>query len=101
LPTPDGLVIIENAAHPQVRRRSTMGHEMSHVLLEHGFSATLVNERGCRTHDPEQEQQANELAGELLVPSSVALRLAWQRATDEQVARAFDVSPRMAAWPGG
>ena len=49
-------------------------------------------------HDPEQEQQANELAGELLVPSSVALRLAWQRATDEQVALMFDVSLKIAAW---
>lgn len=35
---------------PKVRamRRSTMGHEMAHVVGEHRFGTSLVNERGWR-----------------------------------------------------
>lgn len=98
LPHRRGAVIVENDAHPLERRRSTMGHEMAHVIAEHQFGTSLVNERGCRASDKLQEDEAAEISGELLIPFEAAKRLARQKATDEEVASRFGVSPEMARW---
>ena len=98
LPHRTGAVIVENDAHPLARRRSTMGHEMAHVVGEHKFGTSLVNERGCRTADKVQEDEAAEISGELLIPFEAAKRLARQRATDDEVALRFGVSPELARW---
>ncbi|MGW2611936.1 ImmA/IrrE family metallo-endopeptidase [Streptomyces mirabilis] len=53
-----------------------MAHEMAHVVLEHSFSTLLRTSGGeCRESDREQEAEAAELSGELLIPSDAALRL--------------------------
>ncbi len=98
VPLPTGTVILENSSHPVVRRRSTMGHELAHVLLEHEFSVSLVNEKGCRNADRDQEGDATELSGELLLPFEAAKRLARNKATDEAVADQFEVSTAFARW---
>jgi Zn-dependent peptidase ImmA (M78 family) len=98
LPHRTGALIIENDAHPLARRRSTMGHEMAHVIGEHTFGTSLVNERGCRTADKLQEDEAAEISGELLIPSDAARRLARQKATDDEVALRFGVSLELARW---
>jgi hypothetical protein len=98
VPLSTGAAIIENTAHPLVRRRSTMSHEMAHVTLEHLFSATLVNEQGCRNAEPDQEDEATELSGELLLPFDAAIQLARRRVTNEAVAEQFGVSIAFARW---
>lgn len=98
LPHRTGAVIVENDAHPLARRRSTMGHEMAHVVAEHKFGTSLVNERGCRTANKVQEDEAAEISGELLIPFDSAKRLARQEATDDEVALCFGVSPELARW---
>ena len=98
LPHRTGAVIVENDAHPMARRRSTMGHEMAHVVGEHKFHTSLVNERGCRTADKLQEDEAAEISGELLIPFEAAKRLARRKATDDEVALRFGVSPELARW---
>lgn len=98
LPHRTGAVIIENDAHTLVRRRSTMGHEMAHVVREHKFGSSLVNERGCRTADKVQEDEAAEVSGELLIPSDAARRLARSKVSDEEVALRFGVSTEFARW---
>jgi Zn-dependent peptidase ImmA (M78 family) len=98
LPHRNGALIIENDSHPLARRRSTMGHEMAHVIGEHKFGTSLVHERGCRTADKFQEDEAAEISGELLVPSDAARRLARQKATDDEVALRFGVSVELARW---
>lgn len=98
LPHRTGAVIVENDAHPLARRRSTLGHEMAHVVGEHKFGTSLVNERGCRTADRVQEDEAAEISGELLIPFEAAKRLARQKVTDDEVALRFRVSPELARW---
>lgn len=98
LPHRSGAIIIENDSHQLSRRRSTMGHEMAHVIGEHKFGTSLVNERGCRTADKFQEDEAAEISGELLVPSDAARRLARQGTTDDEVALRFGVSIELARW---
>jgi hypothetical protein len=98
VPFGSGAVIIENDAHAPERRRSTGSHEMAHLVLEHPFTTTLVNERGCRMADGDHEKEAAELSGELLLPFEAAKALAHQDATDEEAAEQFEVSVEVARW---
>jgi Zn-dependent peptidase ImmA (M78 family) len=98
IPLGSGAVIIENDSHPVVRRRSTMSHELAHVVGEHTFATSLVNERGCRVADSVQEGEAAEIAGELLIPFEAAKLLARKNQTNEDVAHRFGVSVDMARW---
>lgn len=93
-----GRVIIENHVHEPARRRSTIAHEMAHVLLEHEFGLLLTGDQLCRSSASAVEQEANELAGELLVPRDAATVAAFRGWTDASVARYFRVSESMARW---
>jgi Zn-dependent peptidase ImmA (M78 family) len=98
IPAGNGAVILENDSHPLTRRRSTMGHELGHIVAEHKFETSLVSERGCRVADQTQEDEAAEIAGELLLPFEAAKQLARRNATDQEVALQFGVSPDLARW---
>jgi hypothetical protein len=98
---PDGTarVIVENDAHGRRRRRSTIAHEMGHVLLEHDGDVLLSLGNECRSAaSPMLELEARELAGELLVPTESAHRAALRNWTDDQVAETFEVSLALATW---
>lgn len=98
IPDPDGLLVVENSAHALVRRRSTLSHEMSHVTLERNFARTIVDARGCRLTDREQEDEAAELSGELLIPFQAARWSAHRDLSDQAVADKFAVSIDVARW---
>jgi hypothetical protein len=92
-------IIVENDTHDLVRRRSTIAHEMAHILLEHDADVLLSLANECRsTASPVLELEAAELAGELLVPTESAHRAALRNWVDEQVAEAFSVSLALATW---
>jgi len=95
---PSGAIIIENHVHHPRRRRSTMAHEMAHVLLEHPFGLMLTDENGCRSAVRGIEEEAAELSGELLIPTDAARIAAFKGWSDQTVARYFDVSVAMAQW---
>lgn len=95
---PSGAVIIENHVHPMRRRRSTIAHEMAHVLLEHPFGPTLTDENGCRSAVAGIEEEAAELSGELLIPTDAARIAAFKGWSDHSVANHFRVSVAMATW---
>lgn len=95
---PSGATILENDGHALVRRRSTTSHEMAHLVLEHRFDTMIVNERGCRAADSEHEEEANELAGEMLLPFEAAQALARRNASNAEAATQFAVSIDMARW---
>lgn len=86
-----GFRIVENDLHARTRRRVTVGHEMSHVLLDHEHPAVVRYDR-CNGAGKEQEEEATWLAGELLVPYDAALQEAWSGSSDFQVAERFEVS---------
>ncbi|MFF1253789.1 ImmA/IrrE family metallo-endopeptidase [Pseudarthrobacter sp. NPDC058329] len=98
IPVGTGAVILENDAHSSARSRMTLSHELSHLLLEHQFSNSLVDEDGCRSANSDDEAEATHLAGELVLPSSGALDLAWNNASDEEAAASYQISVRAAAW---
>ncbi|MCD4527228.1 ImmA/IrrE family metallo-endopeptidase [Nocardioides sp. cx-173] len=99
IPCSDGsTVIVENDTHLPERRVSTASHEISHVVLEHPFSATLTDSGKCRVMNKEHEDEAAELSGELLLPTEAARRLAYNKVGDEEVARRFGISVQFASW---
>lgn len=97
IPNGSGFVILENDAQLMTRRRTTMCHELAHVVLEHQFGVSLSDERKCGLGG-DQEAEADWLSGEMLIPNDGAFRLARANATDEQAARAYDVSLAIARW---
>lgn len=99
IPLGSRLAILDHDGHSIARRRATMSHEISHVVLEHHFSdSALLDSTGCRTSDSEQEAQATELSGELLVPFSAAVAMARRGYGDAKVASTMGVSLEFARW---
>lgn len=97
VPVGDGYFILENDNHAVVRRRNSVSHEMSHLILEHRFGGILLSCDGCRSVDKDKEDEANWLAGELLIPYVAAERAAKRGLTDPDVAMEFEVSTALAA----
>lgn len=97
VPIGDKRLILDNDRHAPVRRRNSVSHEMSHVVLEHEFGDVLLTGDGCRAHNKDQEAEADWLAGEMLIPYAAAERAARQDLTDEEVADAYKVSTKLAA----
>ncbi|MDN6304489.1 ImmA/IrrE family metallo-endopeptidase [Corynebacterium variabile] len=97
IPDGTGLIILENDAQPLARRRTTMCHELAHVILEHQFGVSLSDERKCGLGG-DQEAEADWLSGEMLIPADGAFRLARANATDEVAAAEYDVSLAVARW---
>jgi len=98
VPKGNGCFIVENTVHALTRRRNTMSHEMSHVVLEHPFTPTIVDSKGCRSASIEVEDEASCLGAELLIPYESALKAARAGLTNEEVAEKYCVSPRLAAF---
>lgn len=92
------LAILENDAQPIARRRTTMCHELAHVVLDHTFAVSVSSdERKCGLGG-EQEAEADWLSGEILIPYDGAFRLARAGASDQEAAARFDVSLAVARW---
>lgn len=97
IPMGTKVVILENDAQPRARRRTTMCHEIAHVVLEHSFGIALGDERKCGLGG-DQESEADWLSGEMLIPYDGALKLARANTDDYRVAQVFDVSLAVARW---
>ncbi|WP_068494652.1 ImmA/IrrE family metallo-endopeptidase [Pseudoclavibacter helvolus] len=96
IPVGSARVIVENDNHLPVRRRSNIGHELGHFLLEHEFQTELIGGSHERQFDATLEKQATFLAGELLVPSRSVEQMAFKGWSNAQVAAAFGVSEQFA-----
>lgn len=65
-------VILYNDASAPARQNSDIAHEVSHGLLFDEPRHAIVN--GCREYNRDEEEQANWLAGCLLIPREAALK---------------------------
>jgi Zn-dependent peptidase ImmA (M78 family) len=79
------------------RRNSDIAHEFSHLLL--GHELTEIREvagvpfRTCRS---DQEEEATNLGGTLLLPRPTLVRAVSRGMTTDEIARRFGVSREMA-----
>ncbi len=89
------LIIYNPAEHPG-RHANSLAHELSHILLEHPPAPAL--EGGCRRWAGLYEEEADWLAGALLVPRDGAMVFAARGDTLQDGARHFGVSVTLYRW---
>ena len=91
-------LIVLNPTHAPTRTNSSLAHEIAHVLLSHEPSIMFVMPQSdivLRTHNKEQEDEANWLAGCILLPRDALLRVRRIGLTDDQICVEYGVSPAM------
>ena len=91
-------MIVHNDSHTEARRNSNLAHELAHALLRHEPAAALDSKTGCRDWNDSKEEEAQWLAGELLVTSDMALAVARGRLTRRQALDRLCVSEAMLKW---
>lgn len=92
---------IVNSAHAAVRQRSSVAHELAHLILGHRPTRVDVSDEGLlilSSFEGEEEQEADLLAATLLVPRNGLVR-AYRRQRDEEcLASHFGVSLQLLKW---
>lgn len=89
--------IVHNEAHTPGRQASDIAHELSHGLRMHP-PAPIHDGRGCRKWNADHEDEANFLAGALLIPAKAAWGLAKRRKSLDEAAWQYGCSVEMVRW---
>lgn len=95
----DRHVIVYNPLASPGRNSSDIAHEVAHIVLEH--EVNQVEQVGSLTFftcDPDEEQEANWLAGCLLLPRQLLVQALRNGMTVPDIAAAHGVSEQMAAF---
>lgn len=96
-----GYFVVLNPVHPRARQRSTLMHEISHVRLKHVPGQVQLAVSGLMLlsdYPDEQEQEADWLAGALLLPRTALhgyRTLGWGVA---QICDHYGVSSELCEW---
>lgn len=91
-------LIVYNPSHSVARQNSDLMHELAHILLGHKPTLVFIDPNtnlALRTHDKAQEEEANWLAGCLLLPREVLLHIKATHLSDEAACRHHGVSAKM------
>lgn len=89
--------IVHNDAHATNRQASNLTHEMGHALLLHVPTAAL-DDRGCRLWNQNIEDEAQWLAGALLLTEDAALWIARGGISVSAAAQQFGISEQMVTY---
>ena len=91
------VVAVYNPLNEPGRTNSDIAHELAHILLNHDVrEVQQMAGHTFFTCDPDQEEEANWLAGCLLLPRPLLLREAYAGTTVDSLAARYTVSPTMA-----
>ena len=93
----DRRLIVHNDSHAPTRQASNIAHEMSHCILEHPPSP-LLSPEGCRYWNTRVEEEADWLAGALLIPREGALTLTKRNVPIDRMAARYGVSEQLCRW---
>ena len=96
--------IIVNPNHSGGRYSSDVMHELAHLLLGHTPITWFFvgsEELALRGYDPAAEEEANWLAGALLLPREALVRAQRQRVTDPNICERYGVSRQMLSFRRG
>lgn len=81
------------------RTQSDIAHEIAHLLLEHEIKTMqTIGDLSFFTCDPDEEQEANWLAGCLLLPRPLLLQAARRGLDSQAIAEEYNVSEPMATY---
>jgi len=93
-----GHLIVMNPAHAQTRLHSSLAHEIAHIILAHEPSLMFMSPNSgmaLRTHNEEQEEEANWLGGCLLLPREALLAIRRMGRSGEDACAEYGVSAAM------
>ena len=94
-------LVVLNSGQSEARQTSSLAHELAHIILNHSTDQAVLSDEGLLfrgNYDAAQEEEANWLAGCLLVPRD-GLLFAGRRDSDHRhLAMRFGVSKDMIAW---
>lgn len=91
-------VVILNSSHAQTRLASDLVHEIAHILIGHKASRIDLTEDGSlmlSTYSKQQEDEANWLAGCLLLPRDALVLIRRQRVDLSAAAKKYGTSMDM------
>lgn len=91
-------LIVLNPTHAPTRTNSSLAHELAHVILNHEPSMMFVTPQSgvsLRTYNKDQEDEANWLAGCILLPRDALVHIRRRGLTDDEVTAEYGVSPAM------
>lgn len=93
----DGQILSTAEARVDGRTRSNVAHEFAHIVLGHDIrQVQKISGQHFFTCNPEQEEEANWLAGALLLPRPLLLIAIRNDLTNEEIAEQNQVSVDMA-----
>jgi Zn-dependent peptidase ImmA (M78 family) len=93
-----GHLIVTNPSHAQTRLNSSLAHEIAHIILGHEPSMMFMSPNSgmaLRTHNEEQEEEANWLAGCLLLPREALMLIRRTGLSDDDACSEYGVSSAM------
>lgn len=96
-----GTVVIVNPTHPEGRRANTLMHEWAHLHLRHSpkrVDITLDGVLLVSDYEKADEEEADWLAGAMLVPRDGLLSLMKAGLAVQQIAQTFAVSSELTEW---
>lgn len=92
-------VIVYSPLASPGRRQSDIAHEVAHLLLKHSMKTVeTIGRVSFFTCDADEEQEANWLAGCLLLPRKLLFAVARRGLDVPEIARSYNVSEQMAAF---
>jgi hypothetical protein len=90
-----GDLVILNNAHVSGRQNNSLAHELSHIILEHEPAQVFVTQDGMMMmtdYNKTHEEEANWLAGTLLVPREALAKLLANGHDNRRAAQFFQVT---------
>jgi Zn-dependent peptidase ImmA (M78 family) len=94
-------LIVVNSSQTEPRQNSVIMHELSHIMLGHELTSAGLTADGHfvpTSYNQDQEDEADWLAGTLLLPRPALLRIRNLGMTDNQARNAYQVSGQMLKW---
>ena len=94
-------LVVLNSGQSEARQTSSLAHELAHIILNHTTDQAVLSDEGFLfrgNYDAVQEEEANWLAGCMLVPRDGLLAACRRSADHRYLAVRFGVSRDMIAW---
>ena len=88
-----GSIILVNDGHKFRRRNSNIAHEIAHALLAH--APQTFDHLGGRSFNKDIEDEANCLAGHILIPNAAAMKIVRSGCTEDAACNRYGVSLEM------
>jgi Zn-dependent peptidase ImmA (M78 family) len=94
----DQHLIVFNPAHSKGRQSNDLMHELAHIILGHTPTFSFldpVKQLLVRSHDRTQEEEADWLAGAVLLPRQALLYVRGRQLGAEEICRRYGISKRL------